>query len=69
MKFIQIRLPNRIHERIKKLARADEIIRQETRDFFRDAAASFDVSAFAEALSTVPDCLAAKKDRISVTNT
>ena len=33
----------------------NEVIRQETRDFFRDAAANYDPQAFAEALAAVAD--------------
>ncbi len=69
MKRIQVRLPDAIHERVKQLAAAEgislnqfivtsvsnEVVRQETRDFFREAAARFDPAAFADALSAVPD--------------
>ena len=58
-----------IHERLKDLAKEDgvslnsfvvtsvnnEVIRQETRDFFRDAAANYNPRAFAEALAAVAD--------------
>ena len=69
MKAIQVRLPDSIHGRVKKLSReegvslntfivtsvSNEVIRQETRDFFRKAAAHFDPKALPEALSAVPD--------------
>ena len=40
------------------------MIRQETRDFFREATAHYDPEAFAEALSAVPDRPAPKTDRL-----
>ena len=69
MKTIQVRFPDRVHERLKELAGEDgvslnsfivasvnnEVIRQETRDFFRDAAANYQPQAFAEALAAVAD--------------
>jgi membrane protease subunit (stomatin/prohibitin family) len=69
MKKIQVRLPEKIHEKVKELAREDgmsinsfivasvsnEVIRQETRDFFRNAAASFDNQLFVDALAAIPD--------------
>ncbi|KKL24645.1 hypothetical protein LCGC14_2413230, partial [marine sediment metagenome] len=53
MKAIQVRLPDHIHEKLKNLAKeegislnnfivssiSNEVIRQETRDFFKKAAA------------------------------
>ena len=67
MKTMQVRFPDHIHERLKELAReegislnsfivssvSNEVIRQETRDFFKDAAATYDPRTFAEALATV----------------
>ena len=64
MKKIQVRLPENIHEKVKELAHesgislnsfivasvSNEVIRQETRDFFKDAVASFDNQAFASAV-------------------
>ena len=69
MKTMQVRFPDRVHERLKELAGEDgvslnssivasvnnEVIRQETRDFFRDAAANYQPQAFAEALAFVAD--------------
>lgn len=69
MKTMQVRFPDRIHARLKDFAGEDgvslnsfivtsvnnEVIRQETRDFFRDAAANYDPQAFAEALAAVAD--------------
>lgn len=78
MKTIQVRLPERVHEQAKKLAQeeqislnyyivtsvANEVIRQETRDFFRDAAATFSPARFAEVLSAIPDAPVPRCDRI-----
>lgn len=76
MKKIQVRLPENIHERVKELAHeegismnsfivasvSNEVIRQETRDFFRNAAASFDNQAFADALAAIPDAPSQQSD-------
>ena len=43
----------------------NEVIRQETRDFFRDAAANYDPNAFADALAAVPDVPIDDSDRIA----
>jgi hypothetical protein len=78
MKAIQVRLPESIHRRAKQLAGeegvslnqfiltsvSNEVVRQETRDFFRAAAAKFDPAAFAEALGAVPDGAPVKSDRL-----
>jgi hypothetical protein len=78
MKKIQVRLPENIHEKVKELAHEDgismnsfivasvsnEVIRQETRDFFRNATASFDNQAFADALSAIPDVPAQRSDKL-----
>ena len=78
MKTIQVRLPDHIHERLRELAKeegislnsfivssvSNEVIRQETRDFFRDAAAGYDPQAFAEALAAVADAQVVESDRI-----
>jgi hypothetical protein len=69
MKTLQVRLPDNVHSRMKRLSQdegislnqfivtsvSNEIVREETRDFFRKAAATFDPKAFAEALAAVPD--------------
>ena len=69
MKTIQVRLPDSIHSRAKQFAKeekvsmnqfivmslSNEIVRDETSDFFRKAAAHFDAQAFADALAAVPD--------------
>lgn len=79
MKTIQVRFPDHIHERLKELAKEEgislnsfivssvnnEVIRQETRDFFRDAAANHDSQAFADALSAVADTPVDDTDRVS----
>jgi hypothetical protein len=78
MKSIQLRLPDAVHSRAKELAAeagislnqfiltsvSNDVVRQETRDFFREAAAAFDPAAFAEALGSVPDAPAPKGDRL-----
>ncbi len=78
MKTMQVRFPDHVHERLRELAIAEgislntfivssvsnEVIRQETRDFFKDAAAKHDPRAFAEALSTVADAPIPESDRI-----
>ena len=78
MKALQVRLPEAIHQRARELARdegmslnqfivtslSNEIVRQETLDFFRAAAAAFDPVAFAEALDAVPDAPADEGDRL-----
>lgn len=80
MKTMQVRFPDHIHERLKELAReegislnsfivssvSNEVIRQETRDFFKDAAAAYDPRMFAEALATVADAPIPDSDRIEV---
>jgi hypothetical protein len=69
MKMLQVRLPENIHRRAKQLSKeanvslnqfiltsvSNEIVREETADFFRDAAANFDARAFADALAAIPD--------------
>ena len=78
MKTIQVRMPDHIHDRLRELAKeegisinsfivssvSNEVIRQETRDFFKKATASYDPHRFAEALSAIPDASAPASDRI-----
>jgi predicted DNA-binding protein len=78
MKTIQIRVPDTIHERMKKLAKeegismnnfivssvSNEVIRQETRDFFKRASERFNPESFAEALAAVPDKPVEGSDKI-----
>jgi hypothetical protein len=78
MKKIQVRLPENIHDKMKELAKeegismnnfivasvSNEVVRQETRDFFRNAAAGFDNQAFADALAAIPDVPAQKSDKL-----
>mgnify|MGYP001563001974 CR=1 FL=1 len=78
MKTMQVRLPDTVHHRLRELAGeegislnqfivtsvSNEIVRQETSDFFRAAAAKFDATAFADALSAVPDLPADRGDRL-----
>lgn len=77
MKTLQVRLPEKVHARVKHLSReegislnqfivisvSNEVVREETRDFFRKAAACFDPKAFAAALAAVPDVPPADEDR------
>ena len=79
MKTIQVRFPDHIHERLRELAKEEgislnsfivssvnnEVIRQETRDFFRDAASNYDPQVFAEALASVADAPIDDSDRIT----
>ena len=79
MKTIQVRLPDAVHGRAKELAAevgislnqfiltsvSNEVVRQETRDFFRAAAAEYDPAGFAEALGAVPDAPPAKGDQLT----
>lgn len=78
MKTIQVRLPDSIHSRAKRFSKeenismnqfivtsvSNEIIRDETSDFFRRAAAQFDPKAFADALAAVPDVPSVPGDEI-----
>ena len=78
MKTIQIRLPDHIHERIKELSKeegismnnfivssvSNEVVRQETRDFFKRASTNFDPEAFAEVLAAIPDAPIEDTDKI-----
>jgi hypothetical protein len=72
-------MPKDMHSRGKRLSREDgvslnrfivasisnEIVREETRDFFRTAASRFDPEAFADALTAVPYVPPAEDDRIT----
>ena len=78
MKSIQLRLPDAIHRRVRQLATeegvslnqfiitsvSNEVVRQETSDFFREAAAKFDPASFAEALEAIPDGPPDRGDRM-----
>ena len=78
MKTMQVRLPDHIHIRLRELAReerismnsfivssvSNEVIRQETRDFFKAARAQYDPRAFADALASVADAPISDSDRI-----
>ena len=80
MKTLQVRMPDTVHSRVKRLSReggvslnqfvvasiSNEIIREETRDFFRNAASEFDAKAFAEALAAVPDVPPVAHDSMTV---
>ena len=78
MKRLQIRLPDSIHQRVNKLAKQDdvsmnqfmvtaisnEIVRQETHDFFQTRAARFNEHEFLQALNEIPDTPPEKRDRM-----
>jgi hypothetical protein len=78
MKAIQVRLPDTIHQKLKELAKeegisinnfivssiSNEVIRQETRDFFKKTAAHFNSKDFAEALAAIPDVPVPEADEI-----
>ncbi len=78
MKTLQVRMPDNVHSRVTRLSRdegvslnqfivtsvSNEIVREETRDFFRKAAARFDPKAFADALAAVPDEPVAEGDAL-----
>ena len=71
-------MPDHIHETVRALARAEamsinnfvvssvsnEVIRQETRDFFKTASANDDPTAFAEVLAAIPDTPVSENDEI-----
>jgi predicted transcriptional regulator len=79
MKTIQVRLPDSIHGKVRRLANdehmslnqfmvtsiSNEVIRHETSDFFREASARFSEEAFKNALASVPDVPAQENDRIT----
>ena len=78
MKTLQVRLPDSVHGRLKHLAKqegmslnqmlvtaaSNEVVRQETREFFAGAAADFDSKAFAGALAAAPDAPPVEGDEI-----
>jgi hypothetical protein len=78
MKILQVRLPDKVHSRMKRLSQeegvslnqfivtsvANEIVREETRDFFRKTAATFDPKAFEDALDAVPDVPTVEGDEL-----
>ena len=78
MKTLQVRLPENVHSQVKRLSReegvslnqfivtsvSNEVVREETRDFFRNAASHFDPKAFADALAAVPDAPPAQEDAL-----
>lgn len=69
MKALQVRLPDSVHGQLKALAKregvslnqalvtaaSNEIVRQETREFFAAAAQAYSPQRFADALGAVPD--------------
>ena len=78
MKTLQVRLPDHIHSRIKRFSSeakismnqfistsiSNEIVREETSDFFREAASHYDPKAFSDALAAVPDVAPVDGDEI-----
>jgi len=78
MKTLQVRLPDHIHEKVKDFAKdegismnnfivssiSNEVVRQETRDFFKKSASNFDAQVFAEALAAIPDTPVPVSDKI-----
>ncbi len=78
MKTIQVRLPENLHSCVKRSSKeteismnqfiatsvSNEIVRQETSDFFREAASHYDAKAFADALAAVPDTAPVDGDEI-----
>ncbi len=78
MKTIQVRLPDAIHGKVRRLAKeeqmslnqfmvtsvSNEVVRHETSDFFKEAAAHFSVEAFEEALQAVADIPAEDTDAL-----
>ena len=80
MKTIQVRLPDTIHGKVRQLAKeehmslnqfmvtsvSNEVVRHETSDFFKEAAAHFSPEAFAEALEAEADIPALEADAIPV---
>ncbi len=78
MKTLQVRLPDSVHGRLKQLAKqegvslnqmlvtaaSNEVVRQETREFFAGAAAAFAPADFAAALAAVPDAPPVEGDEL-----
>ena len=80
MKTIQVEIPDSIHQQAVRLSTdanvsinqfiltsiSNEIIREETADFFRDAAQHFSSAAFENAMSAVPDVPPLSGDEIDI---
>ena len=78
MKTFQLRVPDSIHSQLKQLAlqegvslnqllvvaASNEVVRSETRDFFRQAASAYNSDDFSAALSTIPDAIVEEGDEI-----
>ena len=78
MKTLNVKLPDRLHVKARSLAKEDgmslsqflvasvshEVIRQETLDFFQQAAKNYSPKAFEEALAAVPDVPAEDCDKL-----
>lgn len=78
MKTLQLRLPDGVHHRAKQLAQeegislnqflamsiSNEVVRQETHDFFHATSANFNPTAFAAALTRIPSKVVGATDRL-----
>lgn len=78
MKNLQFRVPDGIHSQLKQLASqegvslnqllvvaaSNEVVRNETRDFFRQAASAYNADDFAGALAAVADAPVEEGDEI-----
>ena len=78
MKAMQVRVPDHVHARLKELAQeegisinsfivssiSNEVVRQETRDFFKKAASNYDPEKFSEALAAIPAIPVSETDRM-----
>ena len=78
MKTMSVKFPDRLHARARSLAREDgmslnqflvtsvahEVTRQETLDFFQQAAKGYSTKSFADALAAVPDIPLDECDRL-----
>ncbi|RME01931.1 MAG: toxin-antitoxin system HicB family antitoxin [Calditrichaeota bacterium] len=75
---LQLRLPESIHQKIRKIAQkekisinqllvnsiSNEIIRYETMSFFREKSKGFDEEEFLKALREIPEVEPEEKDKI-----
>ena len=78
MKTLSIELPDRLHVKARSLAKEDgmslkqfmvasvshEVIRQETLDFFQEAAKNYRSKEFEEALAAIPDVPPDDRDKL-----
>lgn len=80
MKNLQFRVPDGIHSQLKQLASqegvslnqllvvaaSNELVRNETRDFFRQAASAYHADDFASALAAVANGPVEESDELTV---